>query len=314
MLRRKAKNALVELTLKLPSGFRTSLFQRLMREETVSYEEFLETARRFNVSGLSVRGAYGEFHSTSSDAMVLMLYALRGTYASETNSLLREFFSKSGRGTYIDIGANIGLTTVPLAQDPNVLCIAIEPEPTNFRNLVRNVADNCSHGNVTTLQKAVSFQKATLELELDPANLGDHRIRTTLEPGSQLEHTRQAIEVEALPLDDLVGPIEGPLAIKMDVQGAEPFVVAGGENTLNQASLVIMEYWPYGMKRMGADFQSILEFLEPRFEVTYLSREGQTMVEGIDSSRALADLRDMAESKVSDPEFYVDIVARREIH
>ena len=62
-------------------------------------------------------------------------YASTGRWAEHTNELIGRFFDKAGRGTFLDIGANIGLTTIPVARRANVACHAFEPEPENFRNL-----------------------------------------------------------------------------------------------------------------------------------------------------------------------------------
>ena len=69
------------------------------------------------------------------------------TWAPQLQSLLRTCF-KSG-GTFIDVGANIGLTLVPVASNRSVRCYGFEPEPLNFSYLARNVAANCKFDNVT---------------------------------------------------------------------------------------------------------------------------------------------------------------------
>jgi hypothetical protein len=60
--------------------------------------------------------------------------------------------------------------------------------------------------------------------------------------------------------------ITRPLAAKIDVQGAEPFVLAGGRDTLSQASLLSLEFWPYSMRRMGGDISAVIAFLTGHFQ------------------------------------------------
>ena len=62
---------------------------------------------------------------------MLPTYAKTGRWNHEMNERLTSFFAKDG-GTYIDVGANIGLTTIPTAQNPNVNVIAFEPDPCQF--------------------------------------------------------------------------------------------------------------------------------------------------------------------------------------
>ena len=45
------------------------------------------------------------------------------------------------------------------------------------------------------------------------------------------------IDVRVAPLDDFPDRIEGRLALKVDTQGAEPFVVAGGKGVFAKAGL-----------------------------------------------------------------------------
>ena len=48
---------------------------------------------------------------------------------------------------------------------------------------------------------------------------------------------RRMIDVRVAPLDEFLDRIEGRLALKVDTQGAEPFVVAGGKGVFAKAGL-----------------------------------------------------------------------------
>jgi FkbM family methyltransferase len=160
--------------------------------------------------------------------------------------VLTEFFTSSG-GTYIDIGANIGLTTIPLARNSLVHCIAFEPEPVNFSLLKRNIARNAPNSSVEFHQIALYDARTSLALAIAEENIGDHRLTTNGVPG------RRTIEVTAQPLDDFLGAITGPLAVKIDTQGAEPFIIAGGQQVLTKTDLLVMEFCPYLMRQLGGD-------------------------------------------------------------
>jgi FkbM family methyltransferase len=220
-----------------------------------------------NVVALRVSGTYGTIQSASDDRAVLMQYSKTGTWAERTNRLLQSFFADRG-GNYIDVGANIGLTTIPVAQNPRVRCLAIEPEPQNFANLCVNVAENCPFNNVEVRRLAIFSRRQRLSFELSSGNLGDHRLRTADTTGRYGEHQRDTIEVEAVPLDQIAGNLNGPLAVKIDTQGAEPFVVAGGKETLSRAGLIVAEFWPYGMARLGGNAEELIEFLRERFQLS----------------------------------------------
>jgi hypothetical protein len=50
-----------------------------------------------------------------------------------TNDLVEGFFREHSGGTFIDIGANIGLTTVPVARNPSVQCFRVRTGTGQFR-------------------------------------------------------------------------------------------------------------------------------------------------------------------------------------
>ena len=135
------------------------------------------------------------------------------------NEMLIAFFADKG-GTYVDVGANVGLTTIPVAQNPRVSCLALEPEPGNFSFLRANIAANCPHGNVVAKRVAVFECPDTLRFEIASDNLGDHRIRLRDVVGQMNEQERTTIEVDALPLDDLLQVKDRPAAVKVDTQGS----------------------------------------------------------------------------------------------
>ena len=56
-----------------------------------------------------------------------------------------------------------------------------------------------------------------------------------------------------------------PLAVKIDTQGAEPFIISGARRILSTAELLAVEFWPYGMARMGGDAQVVIDFLRTNF-------------------------------------------------
>ena len=70
---------------------------------------------------------------------------------------LQAFFAPTG-GTYLDIGANIGLMTVPFARDPRIRCLAFEPDPTNFGFLQRNIAPRNAPASSAELHQVALFK------------------------------------------------------------------------------------------------------------------------------------------------------------
>ena len=87
-------------------------------------------------------------------------------------------FSEAG-GAYLDTGASIGLTTLPVARNPLVNCFAFEPEPTNFANLQANVRRNALHQNAALHRLALLDRAGSVGFGLsDDGSLGDHWVVT----------------------------------------------------------------------------------------------------------------------------------------
>ncbi len=141
IMKQWAKDFVRQNVKRLPWGFRDAAFNGLV--ERFGSRDLLE--RLAEQEGITLFGCDGEFGrvvSLRSDRGVLSGYCKTGTWARESNNFFLSFFGENG-GTYLDVGANIGLTTIPLARNPLVHCIAFEPDPSNFRNLTDNLRRTC---------------------------------------------------------------------------------------------------------------------------------------------------------------------------
>jgi FkbM family methyltransferase len=216
---------------------------------------------------MKVSGAFGAIEGSIDDYAILETYARSRTWCPVENDFFATFFAARGGGTYLDIGANIGLTTIPVARNPHVSCLAFEPEPANFRYLRRNVNANCRNGNVELFSLALFDRRTRLEFQLSPSNKGDHRVRSAAAEGDFAEQAWPVIGVDAERLDQVLRgrPLAVPLAAKIIAQGAEPHIVAGGAETLGRAEALVIEIYPYALRRMGGDVEALLRFLGRQF-------------------------------------------------
>jgi FkbM family methyltransferase len=204
-------------------------------------------------------GDLGPFEGSSDDRVVFGRYAREGTWAPSLLSLITERLLPADGGTFIDVGANIGLVTVPIVERTQALGFAFEPEPRNFRYLQRNIAQRGLAGRVETFNVAVYSEEAALRMELSSDNHGDHRVL----PGSSRDGSSRTVEVVAAPLDVLLAdhPLDPPVVMKVDTQGCEVRVLSGAENVLARTDYLIVEYWPAGLRRMGDSVEALEEFL-----------------------------------------------------
>jgi FkbM family methyltransferase len=314
ILRTAAARAPGGVQLSVLEGIRTSR-PDLIAEQALSVKDpwtlVTQIAQRVGIITLGVRGQDGHVIGSARDVIALQYYARDGRWAARTADLLCGFFGEHGGGTYIDIGANIGFTTIPVAQQATVTCVAIEADPDNARYLRANVAANCPHPNVTVHHVALFSSRGHVTLEVSPDNPGDNRVRTGGGEGVLGEAQWRTVTVEAAPLDDVVTAPAKPLALKIDVQGAEPHVFEGGRRTLAQADLLIVEWAPYFMARVGGDPAAVTSRLGQFGRLQIADREDGAIGPLLAPAEGIARLQQMYERDRHDPQRFVDVIARR---
>jgi FkbM family methyltransferase len=124
----------------------------------------------------------------------------------------------------VDIGANVGVYSI-LAAAIGAKVTALEPVPSAYSSLVRNVRINGFADAVSLLPKAVGTDSGRVRVtsSLGPTN-------HVLVPG---DIGPESLDVQVERLDDLVDEAN---LIKIDVEGFESAVVAGGQRLLRQPS------------------------------------------------------------------------------
>jgi FkbM family methyltransferase len=159
---------------------------------------------------------------------------------------------------FLDVGANIGSASmVAVRRFGAQRALALEPGPENVRLLKANLALNDLDGRVEPIAAAVSDTPGAVVLELAPENIGDHRVRMASEVAPAMgEAQRATLTVPAVRLDDVVAE-RGLQAtdiglVWVDVQGHEAQVLAGMPKLLAGGVPLVVEYWPYGLRRAGA--------------------------------------------------------------
>lgn len=314
-----------KLTRRLPQRVKVRLLNALVGDPV--FAEFFESeawsifsrAPWTSINAVRVNGEHGQIIGSPADRAIFRKYFRSGSWAPFTNELLCNFFEACGAGAYVDVGANIGLTTIPVARNPKVQCYAFEPGPENYLNLVQNVLLNCPHGNVRTQQIALFNAKGTLPFALSPDNFGDNRIKGlgtavgTKEMAEwQIVHVRAAPLDEVLQVDEILQGSGGPLAVKIDTQGAEPQVVAGGEKVFSRAELLIIEWSPYLVEQLGGDINVVVGMLLRDYrEAFVVPPEACVEKAYLPVSTACDKLMSTYETDKLNPGRYFDIVARK---
>ena len=217
-------------------------------------EAFFEEAARFTPL-LAVDTKYGRFVVSTSDRMVgsgLFTKQFRPEMSAVrrvTRILAAEGILPTLEGhTFVDVGANIGTSTVVALREGFSRGVALEPAPGNLALLRQNVALNDFADRVAIHGIAASDAEGTVRLALSEANWGDHRVVA----GEGDLGRSEVVEVRAAPLDALVEagqlrPDEIGL-LWVDVQGHEGQVFAGASSVLAAGVPVVTELWPEGLE------------------------------------------------------------------
>lgn len=218
------------------------------------------------VISCTCQGKLGAYEARLTDRGVLGYYLIHHTWEPGVQKLLLAL-AKPGKGSFIDVGANVGLTLIPMGVAyPELKLVGIEADGENFGYLRRNV-DRSGLTGVTLHNRAVYSSEGELEFERSDKNSGDHRVRG--EGGRDLygESERQVVHVKCNRIDSLVDPasLPAPLGMKCDVQGAEVHFFKGGEALLGITDWLVVEYWPYGIARAGTRPDEFFEILARHF-------------------------------------------------
>ena len=135
--------------------------------------------------------------------------------------------------TVFDLGANIGICTIFLANavGPLGLVVAVEPDPINFAALEKNIRSSGAK-NVRLLQSAVSVAKGRAEFFADgTAGSGlksDRGASITTHPEGDI------VSVETTTLIDIARQYGIPTYIKLDIEGSEIGVLEHSRSWLSQ--------------------------------------------------------------------------------
>lgn len=186
---------------------------------------------------------YGPFLLPAQDETVTRYVALEGDWERGIRCFLESQLAKGG--TFIDVGAHIGLFSCRMAQLPNTKVFAFEPAPENYRLLQLNSRIQGVAPHMTTFQQAIGDAAGSVRLKVSNTNSGDNRIIEDAAELTQSDLGRagMVIDSQQQTLDSVMNgiTIAGPTVLKVDVQGAELGVLRGASRTLPDVTTLVME-------------------------------------------------------------------------
>lgn len=176
-----------------------------------------------------------------------------------------------GKGTIVDVGANIGVTSLGMIHNGLVeKAIAIEPDPHNFSLLKHNVGQNGLRDSFICLPFAVSDAKGTVILERCNTNYAMHRVKRGLAGDIASGTGRPLIRVECDSLDHVVSRLpksftEEIAVIWIDVEGFEGYVFEGSPRIFSRGIPVVAEVNPVAMRHAGMSQEQFCDIASERW-------------------------------------------------
>jgi FkbM family methyltransferase len=150
--------------------------------------------------------------------------------------------------TVLDVGAHVGIFTLAFARavGPAGWVHAVEPDATNHRKLLRHLELNPDITWVSVHNVAVSDRPRTLQLE-------------TPNPHNRTPRAAAAgVSVPAIAIDEL--RLE-PDLIKLDIEGHEPYALAGATRTLARRPTLFIEIGDRPLAFAGSSTERMLDQL-----------------------------------------------------
>jgi FkbM family methyltransferase len=179
----------------------------------------------------------------------------------------------------LDIGANIGAHTLPLARlvgdDGKV--IAFEPTRYAFEKLSKNIGLNKDLSSRITMHQVmlVAHESESLESEIYSSwPLFDSQKSIHKDHLGQLMETAGAVPMT---LDQAIEKMQLKYInfVKIDVDGHEYSVLAGSSSTLSQyRPVILMELAPYLFEKKMQEFEKLLKIF---LDLRYSARDANTL-------------------------------------
>lgn len=198
---------------------------------------------RFNTV---VSTRYGNMIINRLDAYIGPCLTEYGEFSPDELNLLKTLVNP--QSIALDVGANIGAISVPLARHCKTL-LAFEPQPFLFHTLCGNLSLN-SLVNVQAYQMAVGSKVGHLSIPLV-----DPRIRNNFGGVDLLWESKSKVSVPITTIDELSLPACD--LIKCDVEGMEIEVLKGATKTLDRCRPAV--YAENDRDENKAELQSILK-------------------------------------------------------
>ena len=166
-------------------------------------------------------------------------FFMNGYYEEKQLNILSKSIKKYSINSFIDIGSNIGIYSILMAKNHSNLTIyAFEPHKDAFRRLKDNVNLNKFNNRIYLYNYALSYKNGNSFLE------AKNRFGLSQSGGAKISD-KGNIKIKYQIGDDLIKIKNEHIAIKIDTEGHELFVLKGIKNLLaNNKVFLQIEIFP----------------------------------------------------------------------
>ncbi len=232
------------------------------------------------VDALTFRSGGTTWTVPAADDPVARKVFVDGAYQGREIQSLLAWLSEYGylgneKSTIVEVGANLGTTTVPFAEQTGKRVLAIEPMPESFEFLQRNVSDNGLAERITCIQAGVSSASRELTIVSNGARSevkADGEYQGNGKPAQQ----SQLVRVPSISLDEAVrshGIAPQDVAfVWSDTQGYERQVIESGGSLWSAGVPLFLELWRDGLRVHGG-VEAFVETVHKRFGAMILRKE-----------------------------------------
>ena len=217
------------------------------------------------------------FNTDLRDRTISKKIAIYGDYEGYMREVLLSYARAAS--TVVDVGANIGLHTIPLSKQvgENGNIIAFEPDPDNYSILLSNIKLNSSD-NVQAFNMGLSSKQESRLLYQSDINRGGLSL---CKDNVESEYGNiSPVSIDLIDGDSILQKYSPNISlIKIDVEGAEPLVIEGLKNVIdsNPELAIVFEFSPSYILNFGIDPQTFLSTLEKRgFILSVIDEQNQS--------------------------------------
>lgn len=232
----------------LPHKLQKTIFWRLFYPVKEKWYGLFEAAKLHYAPAIRMKLLPSDF--------MLGLIAFTGIY--ERSLSKRVLNAAREGGTMVDVGANFGYFSLIWASaNKSNEVIAFEASPRNYKYLKENVENNGLLGRVSVHSFALGKSNDVLDFDPGPDDM-------TGWGGLKLAESDSSIKVPVKRLDDLLDSNIVIDFMKIDVEGADTWVLMGAEKLLIEKRIkeIHFEQNKLRMKKINIDNEDAVKFLK----------------------------------------------------